>query len=97
MEKREAAKGIKDVTRLAEEAADDEEKQILEACKAKLPAKARGALPPLQRKEDALLAMASAQARLKRASTNLEEAQAMQLRAAEMPRQRPWSSRRPRP
>ena len=60
LEKRENAKGIKDVSKLIEMAADDEERMILEDCRARLQAKAKGEKPPVQRKEDALLALANA-------------------------------------
>ena len=83
-QKKDAAKGLQDLGRLVQAAADEEERAILEQCRQRLQAKAKGELPPVQRKEDALLALAEANARLKRADKHLQEAQSMKLRAMEM-------------
>ena len=79
--KRQAARGIKDLSKLIATAEDCEDKQILEECRDRLRARAKGAMDPSQRVHTAVEGLADAQIRLRKAAKHLAEANELYDRA----------------
>ena len=81
MDKKKTAYGIRDLKKLIASTEDQAEAGILNDCMKRLQEKAKGEMQPAQRLEEAMLALADAQARAKRAEKHLQEAQELHSRA----------------